>query len=463
MKDGQGKRRLSLKNIFYHNTFVLAFSFAIALGTWFVMAANSERNDTYTIYDVPIEVSLSAEAEADGLRVFNMSYNTVDLEISGSSLITSKLTADDFRVSIPLNPTSTKLTGNTLQKLTVPVRAVKNTLLSDYEIVSVSPQEINVEYDRYKEVTLPLEDEIQFSADAGYYPGSPVLSEDSVTISGPESSVNKISRAAVSYSIDTPLRETDEFSSPVRLYDQDNKEITDTSSMFLSLSVDTVQVSIPVLSRKTVPLVVNTVRQPSGFSDSRITIEPAQIDLAGSQEALADISEIRLAGVVDFGDLSAARANSLVMEIPLPTGVRNITNAGENTVNQATVTVNLNGYTQATVTVPESNIQIVNEPAGQKAELTTRSVELTVVGPQAQVSKLTGDSVSLQIDLSNFAGRSGNMEVPLTAAISGTAGQACWIAGSYTATLTLRDGDSLPAGASASGQGSEALVAAPQE
>ncbi len=466
MKDGNkpaGKRKLSLKNIFYHNTFVLAFSFVIALCTWFVMAANSERNDTYTIYDVPIEVSLSAEAEADGLRVFNMSYNTVDLEISGSSLITSKLTAEDFRVTIPLNPTSTKLTGNTLQKLTVPVRAVKNTPLSDYEIVSVSPQEINVEYDRFKEVTLPLEDDVQFSADAGYYPGSPVLSEDSVTISGPESSVNKISRAAVSYKIDAPLRKTEEFSSPIRLYDQNNQELTDLSAMYVSFSVDQVQVSIPILSRKTVPLVVNTVRQPSGFSDSRITIDPAQIDIAGSQEALDAVTEIRLAGAIDFGDLEAAKANSLVMEIPLPAGVRNITNAGENTVNQATVTVNLNGYTQGTVTVPESNIQIVNEPAGKRADLTTRSVELTVVGPQAQVSKLTGDSISLQIDLSNFAGRSGNMEVPLTASISGASGQACWIVGSYTATLTLRDGDSIQAGAEPSGQSSMALVAAPQE
>ena len=74
-----------------------------ALCTWFLMAAGSERNDTYTIYDVPIEVTLSAEAEADGLRVFNKSYSTADIEVSGNSLITSKLTADDFRVTASLN------------------------------------------------------------------------------------------------------------------------------------------------------------------------------------------------------------------------------------------------------------------------------------------------------------------------------------------------------------------------
>lgn len=469
MKDGKPagkkkKEKFSLRNIFYHNTFVLVFSFAIALVTWFVMAYGSDRNLTYTIYDVPITVMLSSEAEADGLRVFNKSYSTADIEVSGNSLITSKLTAEDFKVTASLNPTSTKLTGNTLQKATATVRAVKTSTLSEYDIVSVNPGEINLEYDRYKEVTLPLEDEIAYSADAGFYPGSPVLSEDSVTISGPESSVNKISRVAVAYTLDSPLRSSEEFSSPIRLYDQNNQEITDTSSLYLSLSTDTVQVTIPVLARKSVALVANTVHQPSGFAENRISIEPAQIDIAGAQEVLDSINEIRLASAIDFADLDLNRPTSFEMEIPLPSGVRNITNAGENTINRATVTINLNGYTKATVTVPEANIQILNPPAGKDVELTTKSIELTVVGPQAQVGRLTGDSISVQIDLANTPNRIGSAEAPVTAAISGSAGEACWIVGSYTAAITLTDTALVQANAETPSTGSAVgLVAVPQE
>lgn len=467
MKDAKpagGKKKLSLANIFYHNTFVLVFSFVIALTTWFMMASNSDVNPTYTIYDVPIEVTLSAEAEADGLRVFNKSYNTADIQVSGSSLITSKLTAEDFVVTANLNPTSVKLTGNTMQKLTSPVRAVKNSVLAEYEIVSVSPEEVNLEYDRYKEVTLPLEDQIEYSADAGYYPGSPVLSEESVTISGPESSVNKISHVAVAYTLDSPLRATEEFSSPIRLYDQNNQEITDTASLYLSLNVDTVQVVIPVMARKSVELVVNTVHQPGSFAENRISIEPARIDIAGAQDVLDNIQEIRLGSTIDFADLDLSKPTTFEMEIPLPGGVRNITNAGENTITHAAVTINLNGYTQAALTVPEANIQVLNRPAGKEVELTTKSIELTVIGPQAQVSRLTGDSISVQIDLTNIANRTGSMEVPITASISGSPGDACWISGSYTATITLIDAAAMQAGADAASAGSgEALVAAPQE
>lgn len=470
MKEGrpaQEKKKFSLRHIFYHNTFVLAFSFVIAVSMWFVMAARSDLNRSHTIYDVPIEVTLSAEAEADGLRVFNKSYSTADIEVSGNSLLTSKLTAEDFRVTANLNPTSTKLTGNTLQKMTVPVRTVKNSAYAEYEIVSVSPEEINLEYDRYKEITLPLEDEVAFSADTGYYPGSPVFSEDSVTISGPESSVNKISRVTVSYTLDSPLRVTEEFTAPIRLYDQNNQEITDTASLYLSLSVDTVQVTIPVMAKKTVSLVVNTVHRPSAFAENRISIEPAAIDIAGAQDVLDGITEIRLGSTIDFADLDLSRTGtSFEMEIPLPAGVRNITNAGENTVTQARVSINLNGYTQATLTVPETNIQLLNPPAGREPQLTTRTLELTVIGPQAQVSRLTGDSISVQIDLTNLGNRSGLVEVPVTASISGTAGDSCWIAGSYMATVTLTDVTAMQAAGAAEGspgEGGRALAAAPQE
>ena len=65
------KKKLSLNGIFYHNTFVLIFSFCVALISWFVLAAgNGDSNRVIT--DVPISVKLSSAAEEDGFRVFNV-------------------------------------------------------------------------------------------------------------------------------------------------------------------------------------------------------------------------------------------------------------------------------------------------------------------------------------------------------------------------------------------------------
>lgn len=444
---GRQKRKFRLSGLIYHNSFVLACSFLAALIGWFVTAAGSSDLNR-TVYNVPIQFTMSAEAEADGLRVWGSSYQTVDIEVSGSTMITSKLTAEDFEVTAALNPTSTKLTGNTTQKAAAQVHVAKKSTYSDYEVVSISPEEITLEYDRYKEVSLTVENEISFTAGTGFYPGTPVLSAEKVTISGPESSVNKISRAAVVYNVDGALRENKELSCPIRLYGQDGQEIVDTAGMYLSMDVDTEQVTVPVYPKKTVPVVVTMAHRPAQFSDSRITVEPASIDLAGSAEALGAVSEIRMDNVIDFAELDPGKpSQSFQFEIPIPQNTRNITNNSSNTaISQVTVTINLNGYKQQTVTVPESNIQVINGPGGDLAALPiTKTLEVTLAGPEAQVQRLTGDSVMVQVDMSNVTAVTGNVDVPATVTIPGSSGEACWVLGSYTMAVTIGSADEVMA------------------
>lgn len=462
-KNGRAKRRLGLRNIFYHNTFVLVFSFSVALISWFVMASTVDTVDTRVIRDVPINVKLSTAAAEDGIKVFSQTYTTADLEVSGNSLITNKLTAEDFEVTATLNPSSTKLTGNTLQKATLQVRSVKTTSIADYTIVSTSPEEISVEYDRSKETAFTIEPALKYSADTGYYPGAPALSAETVTVSGPESSVNKISRAAVEYSLDSPLKADANFTCPVRLYDQNNQEITDLAGLYLEVDVDTVDVVIPVLRRKTVDIVASTVHQPKGFSSGRITVEPAQIDIVGTEEALASINEITLDTPIDFAELDVSQKNEIVMDIPLPAGVRNISAVGENAVSQAKVSVNLNGYSKAVVAVPADNFQLSNKPADRDVEFSTQSLEVTVIGSEAQVSKLTGDSFAVQVDLANFADRTGSLEVPATVTLPASGADSCWALGKYAVFVTLTDPSALEANGRMFYFPSEAVNAAPQE
>ncbi len=433
------RKKFRLSGLIYHNSFVLACSFLAALVGWFITAAGSSDLNR-TVYNVPIQFTLSPEAEADGLRVWGSSYQTVDIEVSGSNMITSKLTLEDFEVTAALSPTSTKLTGNTTQKASAQVRVMKKSTYTDYEVVSVSPEEITLEYDRYKEVSLTVENEISFTAGAGFYPGTPVLSSEKVAVSGPESSVNKISRAAVVYSVDGPLRENKELSCPVRLYDQDGQEIGDTAGLYLTIDVDTVQVTVPVYPKKTVPVVVTMAHRPAQFSDSRITVEPSSIDLAGSAEALGAVTEIHMDNVIDFAELDPdTSSQSFQFEIPVPQNTRNITNnSSNNAISQVTVSINLNGYKRQTVTVPEGNIQVINGPAGDLAALTiARTLDVTLAGPEAQVQRLTGDSVMVQVDMSNVTAAQGNVDVPVTVTIPGSSGEACWVLGSYTMAVTI--------------------------
>lgn len=462
-QEKQPKRRFRLSGLIYHNSFVLACSFITALVGWFITAAGS--NDlNRTVYDVPIEFTMSAQAEADGLRVWGSSYQTVDIEVSGSNMITSKLTPDDFEVTAVLNPTSTKLTGNTLQKATLPVRASKRSSISDYNVVSISPGEISVEYDRYKEATFTIDQSgIKYSADAGFYPGTPVLSAETVTISGPESSVNKISRAAVSYTLDNPLRSDASFTCPVRLFDQNNQEITDVTSLYLEMDVDTVDVGISILPRKTVQIVASTLHQPKGFSNMRISVEPATIDIAGPADVLSGISEIQLDTPIDFAELDVENKNTFTMDIPVPAGVRNVSAVGDNAVTQAVVSVNLNGFSETKITLSTEECQISNKPLGKEVEFRTQSFEVSVIGSDAQVSRLTEGSFSIQMDLTNFTDRSGIVEVPVTVSVAGSGSDSCWVLGKYTLSVEIADRSTLMGNAMNNNEKDRAVAAKPQE
>lgn len=452
------KHRIDIGKIFYHNTFVLVFSLVVAVVSWFLVAASSSERGI-TISDVPIETRLSAAAEEEGLQIFHMSYDSVDLEVSGNNMLTSQLTASDFEVSVTLNPTSTKVEGNTLQKMTLPVTAVKQTAMASYEIVNVNPSEVTVEYDRYREVNLPIESDIQYSSENGYYATTPILSTDNVTISGPESSVNRVSRVAVSYQVDSPLKEDTKLTCPLVLYDQDNQEITNVDGLYLSMNVESVDVTIPVTPTKTVRLVAPTLHEPQGFSQSRIQVEPAEITIAGPSDTLAGVSEIQLNTVIDFSQLEAGTSNTFSAEIPLPSGVGNISAVGDENMSTATVTVNLNGYETAVVTTNLASTQILNPPSSKSVDLTTTSLEVTVLGPEAQVTRVTGDSLSVQVDLSNFQDRTGTVEVPATVALTGNLADSCWVGGDYTVSVTFSQGSVSAASASAR----EGVAATPQE
>ena len=462
-EEPKGKKApFTVKNVFYHNTFVLAFSFVVAVVVWFIMSANSASRNV-VIHDVPIQVQISSAAQEEGLQIFNMSYNTADVEVSGNNLLTSRLTADDFEVSVTLNPTSTKVAGNTLQKMTLQVRAVKTNSMGSYEIASVSPEEVTVEYDRSREVTFPIENHIQYSSADGYYAGTPVLSADNVTISGPESAVNRINHVAVSYNVENALRQDASFTCPIRLYDQNNQEITDTSGMYLTMNVDTIDVTIPVTPVKTVSLTASTLHQPEGFLESRIQVSPSEITIAGASDVLSGISEIQLDTIIDFAQLDVDGTNVFTSDITLPSGVRNISAVGD-AVSQATVTINLNGYEEASVTASAANIQLVNAPTG--AQLSTSSLPVSVVGPEAQVTRLTGSEVSVQVDLSNFQDRTGTVEVPATVTLTGAAADSCWVVGEYTVSVNFSASTVQAAAARtfiAEEDESDNLAATPQE
>ena len=273
------KQRL---RVFENNTILLIFSFLAAAAVWFAMMASNSESRATVIRNVPINVEISDTAQEAGVRVFSMSSSATDVSITGNSLITSKVTSEDIGVTATLDPSVSMLTGSSLQQTTLSLRAAKKgNTLAEYEVESVSPSEITVVYDKYKETQLTLETNFQYTTAENYYaPSTPTLSTELITVSGPESSVNKVARAVLEYKFGEELTQSKSLSCKVTLYDA-NGNVLDPTELYLKLSDDTVEVSIPVTSRQTVKLEADVRNIPDSFASNRITIDPAEIEIAG--------------------------------------------------------------------------------------------------------------------------------------------------------------------------------------
>ena len=238
--------------------------------------------------------------------------------------------------------------------------------------------------------------------------------------------MNKVARAVLEYKFNEELTQSKSLSCKVTLYDA-NGNVLDPTELYLKLSDDTVEVSIPVTSRQTVKLEADVRNIPDSFASNRITIDPAEIEIAGDGETVSKYTTLTLSTPINFLDVTPEN-NTFTVAIPVPSSVTNVTR-----VENATVTFNLNGYKETSVLT--SNISVINVPEGMEAELSTKTLTLKIIGTAAQISKLTGDSVFCTVDLSTVTDPSGSMEAPVTVTINNA--DSCWATGSYTAHVTL--------------------------
>jgi YbbR domain-containing protein len=419
-------KKINITRLIYNDKFVMVFSLLASIVLWGVMATTNTEQFPRQITDVPIVINLSDSAQADGLKVFSPVNATATVSIKGNSLIVKQIQASDLQVVAPLASTIT-----TPGSYTFNLSVQKKGTLTDFEVVSINPNQTIISVDRSKEKTFPIESNISYKqdyqADTNYFVSTPILGSDTVTISGPEKEISQVNKVVVQYEISETLRDTKNFTADLVLLDANGNRITPNR---LKMSETKVDVSIPVLARKEMSFKVNFTNQPEGLilSYGQITVSPKSIDVAGPKDVLANQSEISLPPL-DFSNISPTK-NTFDVNVTLPNGCKNLSS-----IPVAKVTLDLSGLSTRHVTV--NNFIVKNLSSDKTASIFTSSLDVTVVGPESEISKLTSNSLVAQIDMSGKENFTGHTEMPVTFSISNA--PSSWVYGSYMANLSVMD------------------------
>ena len=414
-------KKNSLFQRWMQNNYVLfAVALLISIVIWGYMTFNSSSNDTtFTINNIPIQIELSEDAQALGLQVFTEGETKASVTVSGNRTVLGMVNENDFTVTAAAG--SIDSSGN----YTLPVSANKRSTLGNFQITSSSPASISVTVDYFKSIDFQIQDGIVFYVEDGYY-GTASLPYTTVSVSGPQSEILKIKKVVAKANVDGKLKESKDVDAIIVLLDENDNEL---SQKLLQLSYSAVKATVTVLPEKTVAVEPVFVNKPEGLeiTSDMISITPGELLLAGPSEDLNKMKSVKLEPI-DIKTIKNEKINFDELGIEIPENCKSISN-----YTSAKVTLNLSAMTAKTFTVDRCTVEGL--PENYTSEVTSKSINVTVIGKKDEIDALTASQITAVIDTSASSGKTGSVEMPVNFKFSGAS--TCWAYGTYQANVTI--------------------------
>lgn len=254
-------------------------------------------NETQTI-SVPLQVSIDTD------KYYVVGYpEKVKITLEGSNaLVTSTVNTQSFRAYIDL----------THRKIGKQIVKVQVTGLNSQLSYTINPATVNVDIERRKSRTMPVQIEYNKNAVAnGYNIGKPTVDPQKVEVTGAKGEVNQIDQIVAKLPLPNGINHT--YERQVILVAEDNKG----RQLNAVITPSTATAKLPVsLSKKTVKLNLRPKNEKNNKVYS-VTAKRDQVTLYGQKSVLAKINQLNVDVDLKGIDSSTVRNYSLV----LPKGV----------------------------------------------------------------------------------------------------------------------------------------------
>lgn len=419
------KRKINLHNLFYNDRFLMFFSVIAAFAIWVTISMTAGTEIEKTIDNVKVNVDLenSVPKQFD-LTMFGDTEYTVSVTVRGKRYAVGNLTADDIEVTAQTNYV------DSAGKHTLSLKAVAKDEAADFEITSISQTYIEAYFDVYKEATYQLETDIianQLIPD-GYISEDPILSAKSVTICGPATEINKITKVYARVNVDEPLTTTATINAeivPVNEYSG--------TLRYLSVKDDAVvTITIPVLKVKELPVSVEFINAPKNYAASPLTttVTPSTVTIAADEAYIDKLEKISV-GTIDFADIGSLNnkftfSASSIKEVKFIDGTESFE-----------VSVDASSMVSGNFKIDSSNINISNLSENVSVEIPSSfSQEVVLVGPSADIAALKSSDIVGTIDISSVQVAQGAMTFPIDISIKNN--NSCWAYGDYKIVVNIK-------------------------
>ncbi|MBQ5902151.1 MAG: hypothetical protein IIW83_02750 [Clostridia bacterium] len=368
---------------------------------------------TRDISGVPVTFRVSPSLAADGYEVIKNNDIKVDVTVSGKTAYIASLSASDVKVVA-------NVTGQGVKTWTLDGSDNRN-----FTVVEMSMSQVTVMTDIFNrdgeifDVTAKANN---VSAPEGLIADAPKVSDtefSQIKITGAQSVIDEIASVVCEAEVDQLLNESTEFEGSIVLFDHDGKTI-DSSHVFLGF--DKANITVPILMKKEVPVVATFVNAPKN-NPIKATTDIASVVVKGPQKVIEELKSVELEPI-DFADITPD-ATEFTQKIIMPDTI-----TSSDGITEVTVNLNLSGLASRTITVTNDGFNPTNVSQGLTA--TMESFDVTVIGPSAELRRITADDILVTADLASY-NRGVHSGVAVTVQVLNR--DSLWVAGKYTADI----------------------------
>ena len=367
-----------LRKLLGNKRFTVPFSLGLAFVLWLVITINQNPIIERSFSDMTINVNLENTFASDkGMSIVDdISTQKFTVVVRGASYAVSSITSGD--INVYASAASVDAPG----EYDLDVMASKTNQLANYEILSVTPSTMKVSFDYIdtKDFTIKPKTEGATAKD-GLIAENGIVSgteNDTVTISGPRTVMNKISSVVALAKVNKTLDVSETFDADIVLYDEQGNQISDEH---LTLSINKVKVTVPISKTKTVPVLVDFTNLPNGFDKNSISysLNYSSVTVIGKPETVDKTESVTLSPI----DLTAVSptANSFDVSAKLPEGVRLVDN-----IEYFNVKLNIDNYSQKVITV--SDITCNGLGSGLKIQNIAEIKNVRICGPKSVIKNI---------------------------------------------------------------------------
>ena len=360
---------------------------------WLYVVTVVSPESTTTVSAIPISIDGATVLEERGLIVTAQDVSTLNMSLSASRVNLSKLNAESIRV----NADASRIRSPGIYAVTCTVTFPDTVRSSEVDILRKSVDSVTITVERLDRKSFPIDLNWTGTVQEGYLleAESGELEPDTVTVIGPESDLKRIAKAVVNYDV-SDLEETAIEVLPITFLDE-NGDVVALGEMS-DVSPEEVSLTIPVVRTKKINLRVD-LKEGGGVTadNAELTLDVETIRVKGAAELIDALEDTLVLGSVDLATVT--NGEELSFDLSLPVGVTNI--GGEETVKAK---VRLFGVTTDEISV--TDIRLVNEPAGYRTELSTRTVRVKVRGSTDEIREIKSNAANgiyVLVDLAEYS------------------------------------------------------------